>query len=86
MKRHALKLMLGLTAALLFSVSMPLASEAGKPGPTGTVLTVNDARVAYRYYYPRTGCYYVKKCVRVNRWGQCVKVKWLKKCGPRRVL
>lgn len=86
MKKRMLSLLIGLSAAIALSATVVMASESARFNTGEPALSGTGTKVAYRYYYPGTGCYYVRKCVRVNRWGQCIKVRWIKKCGPRRVL
>ncbi len=86
MKPRILSLVVTLSAALVLCASMAIASESGSTRVSGVAFSGPESKVAYRYYYPAPRCYYVKKCVRANRWGQCVKFRWFKKCAPVRVL
>lgn len=86
MKHRITNILLAMTATAILMCSTALASETRQPGPVAATTISTESKMAYRYYYPASGCYYVKQCVRVNRWGKCAKFRWIKKCGPRRVL
>lgn len=84
MKNLIMSLMAGCVIALFFSPCQLMASESVASPQIQIAAAASDARVAYRYHQHRRGCYYVKKCVRVNRLGKCVKFRWILKCGPRK--
>lgn len=86
MNHRVTNIILAVIASFLFMSSTTLASENGQAGSPASTVSVTGTKMSYRYYYPATGCYYVKQCVRVNRWGKCSKFRWIKKCGPRRVI
>lgn len=86
MKYRILNMIVGITAMLILMGSLAIASENRQANAGSTNLTGTETKVSYRYYYPYSGCYYVKKCSRVNRWGKCVKFRWILQCGPRRVI
>ena len=79
-------LIIAFLASVMLMASAAIASETRQLSPGASGSAAGDAKVSYRYSYPVGGCYYVKKCVRANRWGKCYKFRWKKVCGPRRVL
>lgn len=86
MKKQILAVMVVFGAALLMWASPSMASQSQASNSIGYSKSSTDSQMAYRYHYPKRGCYYIKNCVRVNRWGKCVKYRWILKCGPRRYL
>ncbi len=86
MKHRISNIMVALTASVMLMCSVAMASENRQAGPAASTKIGTESKMSYRYYYPVTGCYYVKQCVRVNRWGKCSKFRWIKKCGQRRVI
>ncbi|MFH0960703.1 MAG: hypothetical protein V1897_18610 [Pseudomonadota bacterium] len=87
MKKFTLTLVGFVAGALLFigAYGISSASETSNP-KTGMELATNakDQRLAYTVYY-RSRCYKVRRCVRVNRFGQCKRWRWVTVCPDRRI-
>lgn len=80
---------LGLIAGallLLGANTISIASEGTTSKADGVQVTASttDQRLAYRMHY-RPYCYKVKRCVRVNRFGNCKRWNWVTVCPGWRI-
>ncbi|MGC8658198.1 MAG: hypothetical protein ACP5U1_03915 [Desulfomonilaceae bacterium] len=74
---------IGLVAGLLLLLGgnvLSVASETTTSKISATASSkLGDEQVAYRTHY-RPYCYKVKRCVRINRFGHCIRWKWIRVC------
>ena len=79
---------IGLVAGALLFIGAQGVSTASEGSSAKTALqmttTGQDQRLAYTVYY-RTQCYKVRRCTRVNRFGQCKRWRWVTVCPGRRI-
>ncbi len=78
---------IGLVAGALLFIGAQGVSTASEGFTAKTALQMTaaakDQRLAYTVY--RTRCHKVRRCTRVNRFGQCKRWRWVTVCPGRRI-